>query len=255
MQSVENGALLPPNTIVGTCGTRSLFGCLISGCGTCDGTPVRCQGPMVSIADQLHELTLICNELDASIAEYFYIQAARQFAIDSKILMRDAVFDSQPGDYQFCLAAPDKEEVAGIRAVCLNGVCSTMGIGDTCAAPWGHAQYRLGKGGSVVLRMPLDCGGQVRVTYYTKPKMDACEVDSSLAGFNNGVVALAAARLLSQPNKPWSGSGSVKYYEKLYMEALGQAKLQQEFAGSHMQYMLGHGEQCSENQYVARNPY
>lgn len=254
MQSIENGALLPPNTIVGTCGTRSLFGCLLSGCDDCDGSPIRCQGPMEPIADQLHELTLICNELDASIAEFFFIQAARQFAVDSKLLMRDAVFDSTAGDYQFCLAAPDEEEVYGIRAVCLNGVCSTMGIGDTCAAPWGAFQYRLGKGGSVVLRMPMACGGRVRVTYYTRPKSTACSLDSSLAGYMSGIVALAAARLLAQPSKPWTGIASVKYYEKLYVEALGQAKFQQEFAGSHPQYMLEHGDQCT-TQFVARNPY
>ncbi len=255
MQSVENGALLPPNTIVGTCGTRSLFGCLISGCDPCDGTPIRCQGPMVPIQEELHELMLICNEIGDSIAEFFWISAARQFAIDSKVLMRDAVFESQAGDYQFCLGAPDEEEVAGIRSICVNGVCTTMGIGDTCSAPWGHVQYRFGKGGSVVFRTPIECNGHVRVTYYTKPKTSACSIDSNLAGFGNGITALAAARLLAQPSKPWSGPGAVKYYEKVYTEILGQAKLQQEFAGSHTQYMLDHGEQCSNNAYVARNPY
>jgi len=254
MQSIENGALLPPNTIVGTCGTRSLFGCLLSGCDDCDGSPIRCPGPLVSVADQLHELMLVCNELDDSMAEYFFIQAARQFAVDSKLLKRDAVFDSTAGDSMFCLGAPDGEEVYGIRAVCLNGVCSTMGIGDTCAAPWGSFQYRLGKGGSLVLRMPMDCCGRVRVTYYTRPKSDACSIDSALAGYVSGITALAASRLLAMPSKPWSGMGSVKYYEKLYYEALGQAKFQEEFAGSHPQYLLEHGDQCT-TQFVARNPY
>lgn len=254
MQSVENGALLPPNSIVGTCGTRSLFGCLISNCDeACDNMPIRCPGAVVSVADQLHELTLICNELPASIAEYFYLQASRQFATDSKVLLRDVVFNTQPGDQMFCIGQADGEQISGIRAVCINGVCSTMGTATSCAGPWGHFQYRMHKDG-ITLKMPQDCSGQIRVTYYSMPTMTACDVDQRLADFNDGIVALAAARLLSQPNKAWSGNASVKYYEKLYMESLGRAKLAIEFSGSHPQYMLDHGDSCVQ-QYIARNPY
>ncbi|QEY24780.1 hypothetical protein D0T90_10135 [Neisseria animalis] len=185
----------------------------------------------VPLAEFLPRVRLIAKGVPDDVALDYIGQAAFEFAVKTRLLKRELVFDVQADVQDYYLEAGECEQVHLIRKIDLDcDVCGTA----SCAVDAGYCanqnllfDFEPPEKIWLKKRPDADAENAFRVEYVAAPTQTACEVDRLLFDrYQDAVVSGALAYLLLMRQYDFAAPQLADRYESRFRREINRAKIE-----------------------------